>query len=239
MRSLNEIYAENRLYYWCNASGDINVPYAARMDCGTMEDLPQKQQELYEKCWTEGAGCYMYVVSYCRKPGIVLGFLFDRSYMKGLLGKKDESDFTADDSDYFFDCICKEATKLEKDFVSLGFKREILVGKDTDPDGHELLVFIPYEQCFNFDSVTAFADSVYRDVDRLAKRDGARSGKTNRVICVIRGGMMTTVYSGNPKTEVDILDYDNFNAWEEGSEEYEGYRKLEQEIQNDAYNRVW
>ena len=50
---------------------------------------------------------------------------------------------------------------------------------------------------------------------------------------------MTTVYSGNPKTEVDILDYDNFNALEEGSEEYEGYRKLEQEIQNDAYNRVW
>ena len=167
MKSLNEVYKENELYYWCNAVGEINIPSAPLMYCGHVDDLPPKIKELYNENWNEGCGYYTYVVSYRGHPGMALSILFDKDYMAGVLNKTEES-FSEDDSNSFFSCICKYTEGLEKSPACKGL--EFLVGNNTDPDGHELLVIVPYEYRNRLDIPAGIlANDVYRGVENLAK----------------------------------------------------------------------
>ena len=65
-----------------------------------------------------------------------------------------------------------------------------------------------------------------------------------RVVCVIRGGLLESVYADSADVTVDLLDYDNMVECdldsEDGRAEYESYKELEKEIFRDGtLPRVW
>lgn len=63
--------------------------------------------------------------------------------------------------------------------------------------------------------------------------------KSTTVICVIDGGNLIAAYADNPRVSLKLLDYDNFRQSEEGSEEYLGYQRLENELKADEFDRIW
>ena len=76
--SLNALYQENRIFYHCNACGDINVPGKPALYCGTVDDLPASVRELYENVWSEVDGWPEYVVTMDGKPCMAFSILVDK-----------------------------------------------------------------------------------------------------------------------------------------------------------------
>lgn len=163
MTILNNVYENDELYYWCNTCGDINIPNMPLLYCGEIDELPMKQRNLYENYWYEGAGCNMYVVDYKGKPAMALGFLFDYSYLSDLLNNNDVSN---EDMEVFYNAICDCGMMLEKNEHALDY--EVLIGKDTDPDGHELLFVVPYEKRSKIEELAEYLNGVvYSTVEAL------------------------------------------------------------------------
>ena len=146
LRSLNEIYEHDQLYYWCNASGEIN-PKDNPMRVGSEEDLPMRECELYEQFWTEGNGCWMYVVDYMDQTGMALCFLCDYSWAADMLQKANRE---VKDSEKA--ALYRAAHRVGEDIETWlhrtyeSLNCEVWIGKETDPDGHEIMVFIPFEE---------------------------------------------------------------------------------------------
>ena len=82
--SLNALYQENRIFYHCNACGDINVPGKPALYCGTVDDLPASVRELYENVWSEADGWPEYVVTMDGKPCMAFSILVDKGYIREL-----------------------------------------------------------------------------------------------------------------------------------------------------------
>ena len=163
MISLNKVYEDKELFYYCNTCGDINIPNTDPMSYHDVDELPIKERNLYENYWYEGAGCHMYVVNYQGNPAMALGFLFDELYLSDILGK---TDVTKEDMSVFYEAVCDYAKMLERKEEVIFC--EILVGEDTDPDGHELLVIIPYERKSKIKEIASFLDNeVYSTVENL------------------------------------------------------------------------
>lgn len=133
--SLNNLYDHFAIHYWCNACGDINVPDADPMYCGTPDEMPEKERDLYENYWSELYWANLYVVSMCGRAGMLIVYLIDYDM------REDGSE--SDDDGSLFEYVNRCAESLVKSGGHPG--SEILIGKDTDPIGHELCVFVPYE----------------------------------------------------------------------------------------------
>ena len=131
--SLNELYEKNTLYYWCNAFGDINPPDNP-MRCGELDDLPYYERDLYENYWSERFWGNLYVVSLNGDPGMLLTYLVDYGMAED--GKE------TDGYGALYDAATKCAEWLANSGGHPGTK--VVLGKDTDPIGHELCVFVPY-----------------------------------------------------------------------------------------------
>ncbi len=163
MKSLNKVYENNELFYYCNTCGDINIPNTNPLSWHNIDELPLKERNLYENYWYDGAGCHMHVVNYKDNPAMALGFLFDKSYLSDIL---DKDDVTEKDMESFYAAVMDYAKMLEKDNEISDC--EILVGENTDPDGHELLVIIPYEKRTEIEKIAKYLDKhVYDTVEKL------------------------------------------------------------------------
>jgi len=132
--SLNDLYDHNALYYWCNACGDINPPDNP-MNCGDLDDLPMLERDLYENYWSELFWANLYVVDISGNPGMLIVYLIDYDM------REDGAESDEDGSLY------EAAKKCAESLVASGGHpgADVLLGKDTDPIGHELCVFVPYE----------------------------------------------------------------------------------------------
>ncbi len=138
IESLNDIYSQNRLFYWCNACGEINMPgdpvYPILVH--KPNELPNEQlRDLYNNFWSELGCSSEYVVTLDGVHGYAFDFLFDYDWAEdnGMNPKK------------LPEVIKKTATQLfadVQDFVGCRF----LFGEDTDPNGHEFIIFLPYER---------------------------------------------------------------------------------------------
>lgn len=160
--SLNDIYKQDELFYWCNACGDINMPNTDPMSLHTEDELPMRERNLYENYWEEGAGCCMYVVRFREHPAMVLNYLFDKGYCEDLLGHEP----TRADMHHFWVAIRDCAQFLERDERTAGCW--VVVGEDTDPDGHELTVVVPYERRETIKDVLHYLnETVYASVEQL------------------------------------------------------------------------
>ncbi|NLT15388.1 MAG: hypothetical protein GXY05_13725 [Clostridiales bacterium] len=177
VKSLNDAYKHNTLFYFCNATGDINMPGDPMLGTGfyivhTSEELPPKERELYENFWSEDGGGTQYVVRCEGKPGIAICYLFDRDYILELCGWDVNDDIGGDVIvKQFFSAVEAYAKEVEAFPVLEGCS--IFVGDNTDPVGHELLVFVPYELVEGkYADVKKFLDTyVYMCVEVAFKKD--------------------------------------------------------------------
>lgn len=149
--SLNEAYEKNAFIYLCNACGDVNDPADPKRIC-TPEDIPSilrpKERVLFEKYWSEGSGALMYVLRIGEgTAAMALGFLFDSGWCRELAEKESGRKDIRDDElkskwmPRLFLAL-SDAVSVSIQQIVPGF--DIYVGNNTDPDGHEMLVVIPY-----------------------------------------------------------------------------------------------
>ena len=163
MENLNKIYDNDQLFYWCNAAGDINIPGTDPWSLHDVDELPLKERNLYENYWSEDMGFWMYVVNYKGNPAMAINCLFDKSYLADLLDKEDVSQ---EDMKRFYNAVFDFAMMLEREKEVAGC--EILIGEDTDPDGHELFVIIPYDKRSEIVDIARYLDGcVYSTVESL------------------------------------------------------------------------
>ena len=139
--SLNDAYQFNAMHYWCNAAGEINLPgdgilwprNAGSMICHSEEDLPPKAKELYECFWSDGWAAKEYVVQFSGRTGFAFNFLFDEEWMNNL---KIPAPLFRKIASYVI------SEKLNNPLFE---NCAVLYGEETDPDGDELLIVVPYE----------------------------------------------------------------------------------------------
>lgn len=155
VKSLNKVYENDELFYYCNACGDLNLPGTDPWSIHDPEELPPPARDLYNNYWTEGAGLTMYVVKYKDVTTIAVNALFDRGYMDDLEYKHGWEK----DEDAFLEAV--KSTAIMADIYT-GFPLTILVGLETDPDGHEILFILPPDKCDKAaDFAAEFGEWVY------------------------------------------------------------------------------
>lgn len=165
MLYLNDIYENDEIFFYCNACGEIELPTdLEQLSYHTPEELPLKERNLYENYWKKGPGAYkMYVVNYKGNAAMAINFLFDEYSFGEFLGKDNASD---EDMAMLYDAIVDYAKMLEKS-EKLTFC-DVLVGKYSDPYGHEILVIVPYERRSKLGEIGAYLDDVvYSTVEGL------------------------------------------------------------------------
>lgn len=155
-KSLNEVYQNEELFYYCNACGDINIPGTDPWGFHDVDELPRSARELYENYWMEGAGLCMYVVEYKCEKAMAVTALFDYGYREDLLAEG----ISLTDEEFF------AAMKNVAIMYRNAFRYETLVGKDTDPDGHEIVFIVPASACDTVRDFTGFVgDRIYKDFE--------------------------------------------------------------------------
>lgn len=155
--NLNEVYKLETLWYWCNSVGDLNVPGYAPTAHADLDSLPALVRSVYQHYWTEGCGANEYVVTFNGETGLMLGWLFDYNWLRELLevGGRCLNEREKE----IFHCTVKQvAEKIANGwFFSEGVPKTpadacpypVLYGEDTDPDGDEILLFLPFKDLGN------------------------------------------------------------------------------------------
>lgn len=174
--SLKALYGRNRILYWCNACGDVNLPGepespAPGILLHSKDMLPKRILTLYEKFWSDDFGANLYVVTIDGIDGMAAAYLLDRSWVADIL---DEADYTGRLSkekawETFTTCAKDYASKLATKTAE-GKELEhasILFGDDTEPDGHEIMIFIPADHCEEQleNIIKATAESLYHEIE--------------------------------------------------------------------------
>lgn len=169
--SLNNVYDENSLYYWCNCTGDLNIPGCRSWDIVTNTDmLPNAVWDVYDNFWGEGRGAQEYVATYNGVTGLMLGWLFDYSWLDDLSLIKLNA-YTMEVPDSMKEVLHSAVEKVAKNLAAGQFFSDdeqpiqhnypVFFGKDTDPDGDEILIFFPYSELYK----ASEANRIARDVD--------------------------------------------------------------------------
>ena len=139
IKNLCEIEENKLLHYWCNGCGEINIPGADKLKCGTVVDLPRAAAEVYEKYWTEGiGGAYVYVVTYDGVYGLLFSWEFDLATTLERFG------FGPNDGiglELFHNAVRQTAEEYE-----LAHGTTVFYGEETQPLGNEISLFVPLEQ---------------------------------------------------------------------------------------------
>lgn len=157
MELLNEIYKKDELFYWCNCLGEINMPGDGHFIVHKAEELPPRYFELYEKYQMETDECHRYVVSFRGRPGMLLTALHVEEYYFDVLNM--ESRPATLDGIMARECIRKIAALLVmRQCEKMSHDKRLdgcipIFGEDTDPDGHELALFIPEDRASDIDSL--------------------------------------------------------------------------------------
>lgn len=143
LNSLNEAYDlpenETGFVYWTNACGEVNLPSDFDGDKTTLcihseDELPSKQHMLYNLLQPQSGNALEYLISYQNQTGIAFCFLFDKDWQAGL-GLTTEKTKSIIEN-LIFDKFAKDP---------LYEKCLFFYGENTDPDGDEFIVFVPYE----------------------------------------------------------------------------------------------
>ena len=130
IKSLNKAYQTNSLYYWCNAVGEVNYPGSGSAT-GDSERLPAAVKELYEHYqFSHGYDANLYTVTYSGEDGMLLTMMVNMD-VKNSKQKVREA----------FRNIAAELAQQSYPWGT------VLFGEDTDPEGDEMALFIPAEEC--------------------------------------------------------------------------------------------
>ena len=159
---LNESYDNGELRYWCNSCGDIFNP-DTKKDCG-VNDLPVKIKNLYLNYWGETYNSSTYIAEYSKNPVIIFSYLFDASYIDDVMEKLNiPSDTVYMDGIW---CAVHDLANILIGKLPVGCY--VFAGNNTDPDGHEILVAVPYQIRNKLEEIDKFLDQfVYSTFEEL------------------------------------------------------------------------
>ena len=171
MVSLNEVYRQKLIYYWCNCTGEINMPGYPFWSSPDPETLPPIAKNVYDNFWEEGTGAQEYVVTYNGETGLLLGWLFDYSWLSdlGLLTNDNAAEAKAK---------LHKAVKDAAEALTVEHSDTVFYGMGTDPDGDEILVFFssdyltenPLEaKHWLTENTMAIGDRLYKTVENAMK----------------------------------------------------------------------
>lgn len=136
---LNESYDNGELRYWCNNAGDLFNP-ETKKDC-VVNDLPHKIKNLYLNYWGETYNSAVYVAEYNENPVIVFCYLFDKEYVEDVMNGVKVAEFDIyNGTDWL---AVHDVANMLTDKLPVGCC--VFAGKNTDSDGHEILVSVPYK----------------------------------------------------------------------------------------------
>ena len=114
-------------------------------------------------------------------------------------------------------------------------------------DLQKTVIALINSKCCLKDSILTAEDydrliDMFSDMNKLCSADNdwtlsvSVNEGTPRVIVEVDGGMVQTVYADR-KVDVDVLDYDNYRASDDGSEEEDFYEDLM--IETATLNKAW
>lgn len=174
--SLKEAYEKNTLKYLCNSCGEVFDPEDSRPEqlCVAEPEkiMNAKELVLYQQYWEEGLGCQMYVMRVKGEPAIGLGYLFDEGWCEELIAKKVKQNLpvTADQMKEcwmprLYQAVNDAAQELIGNMVP---GCDIYLGNMTDPDGHEMVIIVPYDKRENVRSIAdQLYETLYQTVEEL------------------------------------------------------------------------
>lgn len=166
--SLNEIHAGKshiKMQYYCNACGEIGLPTdVSPLTVHEAEELPIQERELYETYWSDRYGFKTYVVNYNKTPALALNFLVCEQFVEDTIGRKP----TDEDMDKVFAYLGAYAGSIDR--LNMLDDCEVAIGDYTDPDGHELMVIVPYNARREIPYICECLDNaVYTDIECIIK----------------------------------------------------------------------
>ena len=136
IKSLNKAYQTDSMYYWCNAEGEVNYP-GSGFSTGDSERLPAAVKELYEHYqFSPGCDANLYTVTYSGEDGMLLTTMFNSNWM--------DVPAVKDAKQKARKALRSIATELTRQCKPWG---TVLFGEDTDPEGDEIALFVPAEEC--------------------------------------------------------------------------------------------
>lgn len=172
--SMKTLYDMKRIMYWCNACGDVNLPgdpESPAISLHADDMLPDRIRTLYDKFWSEGWGVPLYVVTIDGIDGMAAVYLLDRSWFDDILDETGYASVLSQEEAWkvFTTCAKNYASKLAAK-TEAGKELEhasILFGDDTDPDGPEIMLFVPAEHCEEKlnDIIQSTTDSLYQEIE--------------------------------------------------------------------------
>lgn len=215
---LNRVYQENKLFYWCNCCGEVNLPedfdehgQAKGLFIHEPAELPETIKKLYDAYQDEIDWVRIYTVSYDGTPGMVLAHDVSESVIKEILMKAGKTTETADAQKH---SISKEIADLciaqMPPFVT------VFYGEDSDPDGDEVLVFIPEDKCSEFfknvkDSfVSIVEDNMTKSFEHLSAGSNLMCVETQ----VIKEEVIHVLAKVAGKTPIEAIAYCQGDEWQ-------------------------
>lgn len=151
------------------------------MECGSIEQMPPKARKIYEGLWEPGLHpTYVFEDEY-GNVGLAFGILFDQQYITDLratnpyMGAVERKAFGKE---------CFNTIKLMADGLTKRLPyAQVYLGEGTDPDGDEILVFVPqndeaYDLAKVFPSYMGKCDEIYHEFEGLLTDRLIYKGKT-------------------------------------------------------------
>lgn len=157
----NEMLKSKEIHFWCNCTGDVFVKGNSLPD--SVENMPPKYQNLYLSYWQEGSGCSMFVAEWESKPYMILEILADYEYANDL-----ELEMNEEISKNRFWLAVQDAAQCLATKYKPMESLLIAAGKESDPDGHNIAVFVPYDRRDEIESIAKFvSEETYKLIREL------------------------------------------------------------------------
>lgn len=144
IRDLNELYKENKMFYHCNACGDINISGKDSLYCGSPEEMPAEARELYETVWSEGSCWPQYVVSLDGRTGMALSIVIETAYVVSLAAAGPS------EMEKVYDTAIAVGKKVAQQLLERLPCGEVYYGEDGDPCGDEVVIYLEKDKCAEY-----------------------------------------------------------------------------------------
>lgn len=213
IKSLNKAY-EGKFTYWCNAAGEINLPWRKDDFNGKVSELPPHVRALYRQWRSTERGVNSYVITDDDKLGMGYNWLIDYAWLS-------EFDLNEDDD------VTAELESTARAIQEMFPYADIYIGTDTDLDGHEIILFIPGDKLMTFRADTAckgtgLGGEIYNLIrDEFKKRqheqnEDVSKAEKSRYLGFIRAEFVRDAQFFNAESfsdDIDIHDEEHEDHW--------------------------
>lgn len=151
VKSLKVASAQGAFTHLCNSCGEVFDPNDLSRSC-SLEELPglwtQEEISLFQDGWSDNLGVNMHILRLSDGTAAMgLNYLFDTCWCMDILEHRNarkgitEKEVKETWMPKLFHAVSEAA---ERGIQKVVPDYDIYIGRDTDPDGHELMVVIPY-----------------------------------------------------------------------------------------------